>query len=82
MVACRPRNQDLWFRKQQRPEPVGLGLQFPDVGTQPRLVVRRAEPGAHQKDRGHHRKAEQGQRGGQHREFLVIEIEKDRDRIQ
>ena len=38
-------------------------------------------PGAHQQDRRDHRKAEQRQRGGQNREFLVIEVEPGRNRV-
>ena len=75
IVARRPRDQDLRFGEQQRAKAVGLDLQIPDVGAQPRLVAGRADPRAHQQDRGHHRKAEQRQRGGQHREFLAVEIE-------
>ena len=76
IVAGRPRNQDLRFREQQRPEPVGLDLQFPDIGAQPRLASGGADAGAHQEDRRHHGEAEQRQRRGQHREFLAIEIER------
>ena len=60
-----PGNQDLRFGEQQRAKAVGLDLQALDVGAQPRLVFRRAQPGAHQQDRRHHRKAEQRQRRGQ-----------------
>src|SRR6202022_4211280 len=36
IVTCSPRYQDLWLREQQRPETVGLELQIPDIGAQPR----------------------------------------------
>ena len=75
VVARGPGNQDLRFGEQQRAVAVGLDLQGLDVGTQPRLVFRRAHPRAHQQDRRHHREAEQRQRRGQHREFLAVEIE-------
>ena len=81
IVAGRPRDQDLRFRKQQRAQAVGLDLQVADVGAQPRLVPSRAQPRAHQQDRGHHRKAEQRQRRGQDRDFLVVEIEECRDHL-
>ncbi len=81
VVAGRPRDQDLGFRKQQCAEPIGLGLQVRDIGAQPRLVSRCAEPRAHQEDRRHHRKAEQRQCGGQRREFLAVQIQMHRDRI-
>ena len=81
VVAGRPGNQDLRLGEQQRPEPVGLDLQFRDVGAQPRLALCRADAGAHQQDRRHHGKAEQRQRRGQHRDFLAIEAEIARDHI-
>ena len=52
-----------------------------DLDAQPQFVARGAQPGAHQKDRRHHGKAEQRQRGGQNREFLVIEVEPGRNRV-
>ena len=52
-----------------------------DVGAQPRLVPRRADPRAHQQDRGDYRKAEQRQRGGQDHELLAIELEPGRNRL-
>ena len=81
IVARRPRDQDLRLGEQQRAETVGLDLQALDVGAQPRLVVGGADPGAHQQDRRHHRKAEQRQRRRQHRDFLTIEIEEGRNRM-
>ncbi len=47
IVACSPRYQYLWLREQQRPEAVGLGLQIPDIGAQPRLDSCRADTRAH-----------------------------------
>src|SRR4030081_3643682 len=44
IVACSPRYQYLWLREQQRPEAVGLGLQIPDFGAQPRLDSWRGDP--------------------------------------
>jgi hypothetical protein len=75
VVAGRPGDQDLRLGEQQRAEAVGLELQFPDACAQPRLVVRRAHARAHQQDRGHDREAEQRERGGQHREFLPVEVQ-------
>ena len=75
VIARGPGYQDLGFGEQQRPVAVGLDLQGLDVGTQPRLVFRRAQSGPHQQDRRHHGEAEQRQRRGQHREFLAVEPE-------
>ena len=82
IVARRPRNQDLRFGEQQCPETVGLDLQFPDIGAQPRLASGGADTNARQEDRRYHGETEQRQRRGQYREFLVIEIERGRDRLQ
>jgi hypothetical protein len=48
IIACRPRDQDLRLRKQQRAETVGLGLQLRDLGAQPRLPFSRTNPRTHQ----------------------------------
>ena len=81
IVACRPRDQHLRFRKQQRAEPVGLDLQVSKFGAQPRFVVGGADARAHQQDRGDHGKAEHGQCRGQHRHLLAVEIEECRQRL-
>ena len=48
IVACRPRDQDLWLSKQQGAETVGLGLQLRDLGAPSRLTFSRANPRTHQ----------------------------------
>ena len=81
VVARGPGDQDLGFGEQQRAQPVGLHLQVGDVGAQAELGPGRPDAGAHQQDRGHHGKAEQGERRRQRREFLVIEVEPGRNRL-
>ena len=67
--------------EQQRAQPVGLNLQFGDVGAQADLGAGRLEAGAHHQDRGHDGKAEQRQCGGKDRDFLMIEVEPGRNRL-
>jgi len=78
IIARGPGDQDLRLGEQQRAEAVRLELQLPDPGLQPRLVLRRADAYPHQQDRGHHREAEQGERGRQHRDLLPVEVQQCR----
>ena len=82
VVAGGPRDQDLRLGEQQRAVAVGLQLQPLDLAMQPRFALRGADAGVHQQDRGQHGKAEQGERRGQHRDFLPVEVEQGRDRVE
>ena len=80
VVAGGPRDQDLRLGEQQCAVAVGLELQALDHCMQPRFAFRGADAGVHQQDRRQHGKAKQGQRRGQHRHFLPVELEQGRDR--
>jgi hypothetical protein len=75
VLARGPGDQDLGFGKQQRPQPVSLHLQVGDIGAEVELDAGGPDARPHQQDRSHHGKAEQRQRRGQRRKFLVIEVE-------
>ena len=77
----RPRDENLRFGEQQRAQAVALRLQAGDLDPQPHLAAGRAHAGAHQKDRRHHGKPEQRQRGGQNSEFLMVEVEPGRNGV-
>ncbi len=81
VVARGPRNQDLGFGEQQRAQPVGLDLQFSDVGAQPDFGPGGVDARAHQQDRRQHGKADQRQCRRQHRGFLMIEAEPGGNRL-
>ena len=76
IVARGPGDQDLRLREQERAEAVGLQLEFPDAGAQPRLIVGGPHARAHQQDRRNDGEAEQGERRRQHRDFLPVEVQK------
>ena len=81
VVARRPGDQHLRLGEQQRAQPVALRLKCGDLDPQPQFGPRGADAGAHQQDCSDDGKAEQRQRGGQNREFLMIEVEPGRNRI-